>query len=271
MLSRHRAQYGPSVPVQVRLLTRRMSILKGAQNVTALFRSSRKLESERWLVQVLINGFGVEPADTPFYLADDTGVGLQPDPKSTMSNPEHRIFFLVYRSGHGGLTGHSLDALLARFVQNLSTNIVGASDIKDEWTELPDIYAPCVRSMAWRASVGSIFGSHILKFIPTIEEDFWSFDSHLPPLLKEIPRWLAPESYRARDKLRSNFIKWEASAAEKYAEQGLAHDEREWEEYFGSKMMRTRHQFFKKTPLSKESVSAENLGLMWAYGFFCSE
>jgi hypothetical protein len=45
-----RAKYRPSTPVRIRLLNRRISILKGAYNVTALFKNSRKLSSERWIV-----------------------------------------------------------------------------------------------------------------------------------------------------------------------------------------------------------------------------
>jgi hypothetical protein len=120
--------------------------------------------------------------------------------------------------------------------------------------------------MAFRASVESLFGTHVFELIPTFADDFWSFDGHMPNLFKEMPRWLVPESYKARDKMKANIKRWELSAAEHYDGPGGQEEEREWEEYFGSKLMRTRHEFFEKMTLGKDSVSAENLGLLWAYG-----
>jgi hypothetical protein len=36
------------------------------------------------------------------------GINNQSDPRSKMANPEHRIFYLVYKSVHSGLGGASL-------------------------------------------------------------------------------------------------------------------------------------------------------------------
>lgn len=74
-------------------------------------------------MQVLVNAFGVELADAPFYLADDTGIASQPDPRSKMTNPEHRIFHLVFKSVHSGLTGSSLKEMERKLVRNLSSHI----------------------------------------------------------------------------------------------------------------------------------------------------
>lgn len=242
-----------------------MTILKGAQNITALFKNSKKLGSEKWLVQILVNAFGVEPADASFYMADTTGIGSQADPKSTMSNPEHRIFFLVYRSFHSGLSGASLHALTDQLAKKLSAKIAAVDEVQyDSWTEMPDIYRSFIRKIAFQASVESLYGSHIFDVVPTLTEDFWAFDNHMPALFKEMPRWLAPEAYKSRDAMKENLSKWEAFATEHYDGPGGVGDTREWEEYFGSRLMRMRHEFFDKMPMGKGSVSADNLGLMWA-------
>jgi hypothetical protein len=169
---------------------------------------------------------------------------------------------LDYRSIHTGLTGPNLEALKTQLVDRLSSQITRLQDAgDDEWTILPDVYRPFIRNMAFRASVESLLGMQIFKLIPTFAEDFWAFDSHLPNLFKEMPRWVVPESCNARDKMKANIKHWEASAAKHYGGPDVQH-EKYWEEYFGSRLMRTRHEMFTKMPLSREYVSGENLGLL---------
>jgi hypothetical protein len=248
-----------------------MSLLKGAESITTLFKSSRDLSSEHWLVQVLVNAFGVEVADASFYLADDTGIGNQPDPRSKITNPEHRIFHLVFKSVHSGLSGASLEEMERQLVRNLSSQIHEKDIQSDSWTEISDLYRSFIRNVAFRASVVSLCGPHVFETIPTFDDDFWAFDSALPNLFKEIPRWLAPASYAARDKMKQHLQKWQSFAHEHYDVRQGQLDKREWEEFFGSRLMRTRHAFFQKMPLSKETVAADDLGLVWAYeSFFCS-
>lgn len=262
------AQYGPSTPVRIQLLNRHMSLLKGADSITTLLKSSRDLSSEHWLVQALVNAFGVEVADAPFYLADDTGIGNQPDPRSKMTNPDHRIFHLVFKSVHSGLSGASLEEMERQLVRNLSSQI-HQTDIKsDTWTDISDLYGSLIRTVAFRASVVSLCGAHVFETIPTFVDDFWVFDSALPDLFKEMPRWLAPASYAARDRMKQNLQKWQAFAHEHYDVRQGQLDNREWEEFFGSRLMRTRHEFFQKMPLSKETIAADDLGLIWAYEIF---
>jgi hypothetical protein len=243
-----------------------MSLLKGASNVTGLFRNSRDLNSEHWLVQVLVNAFGVEVADAPFYLADDTGINNQPDPRSQMANAEHRIFYLVYRSVHNGLSGASLAEMERQLVRNLSTQIYEADIKADPWTEIPDLYGSFIRKISFKAAVVSLCGLHVFNVIPTFDEDFWVFDSHMPNLFKEMPRWLVPASYNARNKMKKHIQKWHAFAHEHYDVRQGPQDKTEWEEFFGSRLMRMRHEFFQKMPLSKETLAADDLGLIWAYG-----
>jgi hypothetical protein len=64
--------------------------------------------------------------------------------------------------------------------------------------------------------------------------------------------------------MKENVQKWQAYSHERYDVKQGQHDKREWEEYFGSRLMRTRHEFFQKMPLSKETIAADDLGLIWA-------
>lgn len=240
-----------------------MALLQGPKNVAALWKSSRDLSSERWLVQVLVNAFGVEPTDAPFYLSDDTGLATQPDPTSHGGvAPEHRIFHLVYKSVHEGLSGARLAEMERQLVGNLASQMAEVN-ITEEWTDIPDVYGSFIRSICFRASTISLCGTRIFEVIPTLEKDFWVFDGHLPNLFREVPRLLAPESYKARDVMKENMKRWHAFAHENYDVTEGAQDKREWEEFFGSRLMRWRQEFFRKMPLSKATLAADDLGLLW--------
>jgi hypothetical protein len=155
-----------------------------------------------------------------------------------------------------------------QLVRNLSSQIHQTDIQSDSWTEITDLYGSLIRTVAFKASVVSLCGPHVFESIPTFDVDFWAFDNALPNLFKEIPRWLAPASYAARDKMKEHLQKWQSFAHEHYDVRQCQLDKREWEEFFGSRLMRTRHEFFQKMPLSKETVAADDLGLVWAYESF---
>lgn len=251
------------MPIQFRLLNRRITLLYGPDIILGLFKKSKEVAAEHWLVQVLVNAFGVEPSDAPFYLKDDTGISNQPAPRSNDVPAEHRIFYLVYKSIHVGLSGDRLDEMSRQLIRNVSTQL-GQQSFTEEWTDVPDLYQPFIRKICFKAGIVSLCGSKILEVIPTFVEDFWTFDYHVPTLFKEVPSWLAPNAFSARDTMKQNVQKWHDYAHAHYDVDEGEDDPRHWEEYFGTRMMRTRHAFFKKMPLSKSTVAADDLGLIWA-------
>lgn len=248
-----------------------MTLLKGPENISTLFKSSRYLSSERWLVQILVNTFGVTVADSSFYLADNTGINNQPEPHSNMISPEHRIFHLVYKSVHTGLSGVGLAEMERQLIKNLGEQMHNLPIKYDEWTAIPDLYGGLIQRMAFEGAMVSLCGPHILEVNPNFHDDFWTFDNRLPSLTREVPRWLAPKAYKARDKMNQSMRRWQEFAHKNYDVTKANEDKREWEEFFGSRLMRTRHEFFGKMPLSKETIAADDLGLIWAYVPFFHE
>jgi hypothetical protein len=259
-----RTRYGPDTPVQLRLLNRRLTIMNGPSNITKLFKGSRVLSSERWLVQALVNAFGIEKADAPFYLADNTGIGSQPQANSNPIPHEHRVFHHVYQGVHDGLSGERLEEMQRQLIRNLSAQLAAADIGHDTWTEVPDLYGSFFRKICFTAAITSLCGPRIFEAAPSLEPDFWDFDAHLPNLFKEIPQWLVPASYRARNKMIENIKRWHELANQGYDITQSDTEQRNWEENFGSKLMRTRQAFYLKMPLSKHSIAADDLGLLWA-------
>ncbi|KAF5662418.1 cytochrome P450 monooxygenase 7a1 [Fusarium heterosporum] len=264
LLTKASTYYGPDTPVQIKLLNRRMTILNGSNNIIDLFKSSRSVNSERWLIQVLVNAFGIGTNDVPFYLADNTGVSQQPAPHSNAIPYDHRIFHLVYQTVHDGLSGERLEEMQNQLVCNLSTQLADMKVEFNSWTLVPDVYELLIRDICFKASTVSLCGPRIFEAVPNLTSDFWNFDSHLPSLFKEMPRWLAPTAFKARDRMKENMRKWHELAHKGYDISQNSTDTRNWEENFGSKLMRSRHAFFSKMPLSKDTIAADDLGLLWA-------
>ena len=248
--------------MHIQLLNRPISILNGTSNINTLFKSSRFLASEQWLVQVLVNAFGVEKSDAPFYLADNTGLGHQPEARSNNLPLHHRIFYLIYQSTHDGLSGARLEEMQRQLVNTAAAEVIKSEYKCDSWTEVPDVYSSFIQKLSFKASTTSLLGSRIFEVIPTLEADFWAFDSHVPNLFREMPWWLVPAAYKARDKMKANMKRWHAYANEHY-DVDRDDDPRDWEEYFGTRLMRARQAIFRKMPLSKNSIAADDLGLLW--------
>lgn len=134
-----------------------------------------------------------------------------------------------------------------------------------DWVHLDDLYT-FAQSAIFRAAVGALFGTHLLRLNPGFEKDFWAYVDATPTLLKGLPRWMAPEAYKSRDKVLKAIEKWHRFAREKEDWRGSEREgEPEWGEYWGSKYLKKRQEFGEKMEgMSAEGLAAEDLALMVA-------
>lgn len=256
-------QYGAYTPVRIHLLNRTMTVLSGAKNISTLFRNSRDLNNDHWQVQILVNAFGLPRVDGDFLLTDDTGINAQPHPHSTMAVADHRIFYLHHHTFATCLTGPSLEEMAKQLVRTLSQRFSNCAIGHESWIVIPDVYTNFIRKEVFYSAVTALCGAHIFELVPTLDEDFWAFDHSMPDLFQEVPRFLAPDAYRARDKMKQNIRKWHDFANQHYDVAQAEDDKREWEEFFGSRVMRIRQKVFQRTPLTTEGYAADDLGMIW--------
>ncbi|KAL2353337.1 cytochrome P450 [Cryomyces antarcticus] len=161
--------------------------------------------------------------------------------------------------------GAGLAELATRFMANLAQQLNANDDIGyEEWVELPDLYS-FLQLEVFNASMNALCGDHFFKLNPDFAADFWEFDKRTPGLFKSLPRWLIPRSYQIRDKLHGCMLTWQNYADEHFDWTDETAEGKEWEPFFGAKIMRQRHQMFAGVEgLSKESAAANNLGMVWA-------
>ncbi|KAL1970226.1 hypothetical protein VTN77DRAFT_5386 [Rasamsonia byssochlamydoides] len=255
--------YGTYTPVRVHVGNYSYSILSGPKAISTLFKNSKRLITNKWLVGIMITAFGLPPADAHLYLKDDTGYGAQPLEGAKMTNPDHRIFYLGHRRLYASLAGPGLEAMARQLILSLAEQISQCGFDFDRWTDVSDLYAGLIRKMTFKASITSLCGSHIFTVNPDLDDDFWKFDAAMVTLL-QWPEWMIPGARRAREKMKQNMTRWHRFAEQHYDVSKAAEDPRDWEEYFGNKIMRMRNQTYHKLPLSDEAYAAEDVGLLWA-------
>lgn len=201
-----------------------------------------------------------------FYEADDSGMGAHPR-KGSKTRQEDRMHFHQAHTAQKYLAGQHLSFLSEKYCNVLDRNLGALPSIKSgEWTSVPDLYG-FLQQHVFRSAVETLMGSKILELNPNLTEDFWTFDRNVLFFLRCLPRWLIPNAYRARDRLLAGIKKWHAYAHRFSDCSKLGSDDTEWDQYFGTKLIRARQDY--PHPIGMQTMSAdvrasEDMGLMFA-------
>ncbi len=254
---------GISVPVRIRLLLAKYEIyvIASPKHISTVFKNGKYLSWTATSIIGAANMFALPKRDIALYIADDSGVSHTPHPQSNV-DPKYRVWYLVHKSVAEFLSGPGLAPLVERYMYNLRAQVI-TSEIGDQWTYQSNL-SSFVQNEVFRASINATFGPHMLSLSPTFIEDFWKWDKCVPPLLKGLPRWLAPGSWRARDKCLESVRKWHEFADENDGKYEIDENEQA-DPIFGSKFMRVRYRYFTAMDrMSKDHRISANLGFIWA-------
>ena len=239
-----------------------MRFVSGSDNISTIFKQTRNLEPKEAVLVALEYVFGLPKPAVAFYEADDSGTAFNAHPQSKVE-PHNRIFYLQHKTTLMHLSGSALNDLTRRFLDSLRLRI-SQSSIGPEWVEMPDLY-PFLQVELFHASVEAMCGPIIFRLNPSFTEDFWAFDKCVPNLFKRLPRWMVPGSYRALEKALKTVKQWHAVAHEQYDPNQIAPNDEDWDQYFGSKLIKERIAYSKKMgPMDEDALASEDLGLLWA-------
>lgn len=241
------------------------TIVTNPEHIQTIFRSSKQLHSKVAVTFALKNLLKTPSSAISWYEADNSGIGNTPLKGSTTEHA-HRIHFHQARTSQKFLSNQHLWKLSSRYLQileeYLETIIKGTPS--EQWVEFPDLYH-FLQVHVTRAMIHSLMGSHLLETSSTFIEDFWTFDSHVPRLLRAFPRWMIPKAYQARDRLLETIKTWHAHAHAHADCTKLGDDDPEWEPYFGSKLVRARQEYALKAHfMNADARASEDLGLLMA-------
>ena len=239
-----------------------MRFIAGSDNIITVFKQTRNLAPKQAIIVALYYVFGLSKKAVDFYAADDSGTAFNPHPQSKVE-PHNRVFYLQHRVALTHLSGSSLNDLSRRFLECLRNRIF-TSSIGSKWVDMPDLYY-FLQVELFHASVEAMCGPIIFRLSPDFTQDFWEFDRCMPNLFKGYPRWMVPGSYRALDKALTSVKQWHAFAHEHYDASQITPNDEDWDQYFGSKLIKERLEYCKKMePMDDDAVASEDLGLLWA-------
>ena len=256
-------KYGPNIPVRIRVLNRKLHFISGHESFLAIFKGSRDLTTAPASILVLENAFGSPASARHVFERDNTGVSSQPLEGSNDLEPHNRVFAITHRSLHGHLQGIGLKELAARFLYFLEAELSALDIGPDEWTAIPDFYDLLKKSI-FKASTTALCGPTLFELNPDLTDDFWEFDTHIAKLFKNLPRWMIPRSFAVRDKMKASITKWHLYAGERFDPDDEALQKLEWEELFGTRLMRMRQTDFAGVDgLNEDAIAASDLGMIW--------
>jgi hypothetical protein len=177
---------------------------------------------------------------------------LKSDPKTYPSDLFHQI-----HHDHVTASG-AANQLTTKFFELFSDTI--DAEPQGQWREV-SVYQ-FLRSRMSKASMAALCGTRMFEVSPGIIDDFWAWDSGFMKLNYGFPRFAFPKAYEARDKLHESTKRWLRDVWERY---DWSSPDVDWEENFGSRLMRVREKNFKEAVgCNLDSRASNEMGLMLA-------
>lgn len=170
-------------PVLVKILKYDFYVIRGSENVKALFKNSWAFTSIPFVKFAVGYAFGLPAKALDLYDKDDSGGGRVPHPGSTVE-ARNRIDYRVYESMNRFLEGKGLLPLWARFVESITQQLHGLHDrIGDGAADQADLMK-FVGDEATSSILNAMCGPYLLSLNPTFLQDFWDFDRNLQTYLQ---------------------------------------------------------------------------------------
>ncbi|KAK7753016.1 hypothetical protein SLS62_004965 [Diatrype stigma] len=257
-------------PTRVKILAQEFYVLRGAENVKALFKASGACTSIPFVKFALGYAFGLPAKALRLYDRDDSGGGHTPHPGSTV-DPRNRIDYRVYQSLIRFLEGKGLLPFWNRFADNITTQLyelhdrLGSGDGDgdgDDWDYRADLMK-VVGDEATVSIVNALCGPYLLRLNPHFLQDYWDFDRNLQTYLQGIPWFLAPRAYAARRRVLDAVKVWQQHARDHYSDSALDSDGDD--PFWGSSFFRERQaMFLEMDGFDHTAIASEDFGAIWA-------
>ncbi|KAI1139121.1 cytochrome P450 [Hypoxylon sp. FL0543] len=249
-------------PVLVKILTQEFYVIRGPENVRALFRGSWACTSIPFVKFALGYAFGLPAKALSLYDKDDSGGGPVPHPGSNVE-ARNRIDYLVYQSMIRFLEGKGLVPFWNRFADNITQQIHSLYDgIGPEWEYRADLMK-VVGDEATVSIINSLCGPYLLSLNPHFLQDFWEFDRNLQTYLQGMPWFLAPRAYAVRTRVLNAVKTWQQHARDHFTDSAIGADGDD--PFWGSSFFRERQEMFLEMDgFDYDAIASEDFGAIWA-------
>ncbi|OTA53889.1 cytochrome P450 [Hypoxylon sp. EC38] len=249
-------------PVLVKILTQEFYVIRGPENVKALFKGSWACTSVPFVKFALGHAFGLQTKALSLYDKDDSGGGHIPHPGSTVE-ARNRIDYNVYQSLLRFLEGKGLQPFWNRFADNITQQLHSLHDrIGADWKYHADLMK-VVGDEATISIVNALCGPHLLRLNPHFLQDFWDFDRNLQTYLQGLPWFLAPRAYAVRKRALNAVKVWQQHARDHYSDSAVGADGDDL--FWGSSFFRERQEMFLEMDgFDYDAIASEDFGAIWA-------
>lgn len=244
-------------PIRLRMGSRHMYMIAGAENFQTVLRNSKELDFEIFGTEILQQGMGMPAQDAEKLILDSTG--SNPTPIGPI--PENgRIWITLHKVFHKYLSDSKAANFLAnKFMGELSSRLNPLAT--EDWSSVTVL--GLLHEKMFAASVNTLAGPNLMKNNPTFMKDFWVFDENFMRLIIGYPRLTIRKGWNARDRCIKATMKWLTDAWENYDWEKKEPDEIGWEENFGFSLFRVREEAQAKYGLSLEARAATELSVIW--------
>ncbi|EED13965.1 conserved hypothetical protein [Talaromyces stipitatus ATCC 10500] len=251
-------------PLRVNLLNDEIYLVQGSKNITSVFNNPVVTVTRAYGI-VLKYCFGMDQNAVDVYVSDTSGSRHQPIPGSQTPS-SRRVSYHTHENLVQGLLGSGLGPITYRMEASLLACLNKAVPNSPDWTYGEDLTTFFEEHLG-TAILQTLFGPLLLSENPNFNRNLWQYDKQIMALAKRLPAWLIPGPYRLRDELIRAVMKWHQRATElsEASPENTLANESEVDAYWGSAMMRERHQMLLKIEgQDLESVASTDLGLIWA-------
>ncbi|KUJ06800.1 cytochrome P450 [Mollisia scopiformis] len=249
-------------PARVKVLTQEFYVVRGPENVKALFKNSWACTSIPFVKFALEYAFGLPAKASSLYTKDDSGDGHVPHPGSVVE-ARNRIDYNVFQCLVRFLEGKGLQPFFNRFSHNITQQLHSLHDrIGSEWGYHEDLMK-VVGNETTVSIVNALCGPHLLKLNPHFLQDYWDFDRNLQTYLQGIPWFLAPRAYAVRKWVLKAVQVWQQHARDHFDESAINADGDD--EFWGSSFFRERQEIFLRMDgFDHAAIASEDFGAIWA-------
>ncbi|KAI5927547.1 cytochrome P450 [Camillea tinctor] len=229
--------------VGFRLGARTLYLVTGAQNVQAMFRPSRGLSPDIFMLDIMEYVWAASKEELGKFRNDKSGRMRKPA-LGTEGRPVHDRYWASQHHLHSEFLARSVAAnrlgelYYDRFREKVEKYPIG------KWTTAT-VRNFCMSDMS-ESALTTFMGDRILELNPGFMNAMWKFILTAAELPWGLPRWMNPRPWRNRDQFHAMTRKYLESAWENFDWNGPDADA-DWEPHFGSRAAREIAKWMKET------------------------
>ncbi|KAI0105052.1 cytochrome P450 [Nemania sp. FL0031] len=249
-------------PTRVKILNQEFYVIRGPENVRALFKGSWACTSIPFVKFALGHAFGLPSKALSLFDKDDSGGSHVPHPGSTIE-ARNRIDYRVHESLTRFLEGKGLSPFWNRFADNIMQRLHAMHDRTGSDWDYHDDLMKVVGDEATVSILNALCGPYLLALNPDFLESFWNFDRNLQTYLQGLPWFLAPRAYADRKRALNAVKAWQQHARDHFTESAI--DAGGDDPFWGCSFFRERQKMFLEMDgFDYAAIASQDFGAIWA-------